>query len=242
LSNIRQIGVALKQYAVENRNQYPPPGGTLGTNNGGPSRQPSWDIAIAKYLGMKITWNWAGNLDVPNNYQIGVFKCPFDEVQYTANRLKPRRSYALIWASEQSVADNPNSDREYQNYYPPFISRGGGRWGPNTLLPDWTGAPITGASKQYVILADYIWRSQEESQVTLFGRVDWPARGLDIFYGDWAGYRSTGHMLKPGINEHSGFFNDGHAETLIFRPPGTYEEVHRYFDWWHRYPARLVTP
>jgi prepilin-type N-terminal cleavage/methylation domain-containing protein len=227
MSNLKQIGVAFFMYANDNQGLYPPPGGQQGTSDGGSSGQPSWDIAAANYMGMKIPWRWDLNEEVTDDYNIGAFRCPFDDVSYTNNPRKPHRSYSVNWGSEFSITPNA--------YYPPFVVDGGGKWGARFLRPDGDGGSNSTFIKNFIIVSDYIWRSEGESQTTQFGRTDWPARAVDFFYGDWAGYGYTHHGTTLNRNEASALYTDGRVEIVVYQPPGVFGDVAYQYYYWHKF-------
>lgn len=226
-SNLRQIGLGLSSYSNENRGFLPPPGGQAFTHGGG--AQPSWDIAIMKYLGMKGGWDWGNFEPVPDGYNVGVFHCPLDTQEYSVSPRKPRRSYGISWGAYIN---------EDGNYYPPFVSDGGGRWKVLKMRKDGYAA---GGEKLFALAADYISRLDDE--LTVFGRVDWPAG-----FGEFAFNREeytwtfpTGHTTnkreKNGrfVNNRGVLFNDGHVENLTLPPEdgGAWKPEVFYFYWKH---------
>ncbi|HEX8237567.1 MAG TPA: DUF1559 domain-containing protein [Abditibacteriaceae bacterium] len=90
-SNLKQIGLAMMQYAQDYDEKYP--AATMGTWGGPDDGRPrAWDYMIAPYIGMKV------NREGANQGSALIFKCPSDGL--TRNGGTPTRSYAVPrWSS-----------------------------------------------------------------------------------------------------------------------------------------------
>jgi prepilin-type N-terminal cleavage/methylation domain-containing protein len=111
-SNLKQIGLAMIQYAQDYDERFP--GAHLSGGN------TSWDMVISPYMGFKVVANGPSPL---------VFRCPSDDKKTSAGNLT--RSYSMPRA-----ANNPGLATDGFGYFAPHNNFSTGQWGrPQSQFP-----------------------------------------------------------------------------------------------------------
>jgi prepilin-type N-terminal cleavage/methylation domain-containing protein len=140
-SGMRQLGLGMNIFAVDNTDRYPPAGWANGSDTQ-PKFQMSWDSFINSYIGghtsqtdLQQGYLLAG--DVPN-----ILQCPLDtfpKVQWVGGTdpIFALRSYAMnsVGPNQGSQWQVESANRTYP--FPPIQNGVGIFWHDNGLLPDW---------------------------------------------------------------------------------------------------------